>query len=223
MQGGDLVGYTTTLEVDAALDLYRQGLFPLPAGGAFAWFFPEVRAVMRLGPEAIPVPTSTIKLASRYRVAIDSNPLAVVEACAGTPRPGGWIDDEMIGFYKGAIRAGHLHSVEVYDDGDLAGGLFGITTGGVFCGESMFHAAPNTSKLALAVLAAEARRCGYALIDGQWITSHLISVGFVAADRRSYRRMLADAAKASPLPLPSGPLELDRARLRRLIAPLPHA
>ena len=223
MQGGDLAGYSLTLELDRALELYRQGLFPLPVEGGFAWFLPELRAVMRLGPGAIPVSTSTMKLAGRYRVAIDLDPLAVVEACAGAPRPGGWIDGSMIAFYREAAEAGHLHSVEVYGGGGLAGGLFGIAAGGVFCGESMFHAAPNTSKLALAVLAGEARRCGYALIDGQWVTSHLISLGFETADREGYRRMLEGARKAATVPFKSGPLEMSRARLQELIAPLRRA
>jgi len=122
----------------------------------------------------------------------------VIEACAA-PRPGhpeSWISERIAASYRALHRAGHAHSIECWADGKLAGGLYGVGFGRVFCGESMFSRARDASKVALAWLVASMRRCGFTLLDCQFMTPHLASLGAVEIDAQAYSGLLGDALSA---------------------------
>jgi leucyl/phenylalanyl-tRNA--protein transferase len=172
--------------------------------GMLAWWSPEPRGVLPL--DGLRISRSLRKSCSRFEVRVDTAFRQVVAACADRSRVGHWITDEIAAAYLRLHRLGWAHSVEAWshDDGQLAGGLYGIATGGLFAGESMFHRRTDASKVALVALvdllggaagAAEGR-----LLDVQWRTDHLASLGVVEVDRATYRRRLA---RALALPLPA--------------------
>lgn len=128
----------------------------------------------------------------------------VIDACADPARPHGWIDGQIAAAYRELHRLGWAHSVEAWTpEGDLVGGLYGIAVGGLFAGESMFHHAPDASKVALVHLVDLLNDGGAALLDVQWTTDHLISLGAVDVAREDYLERLA-AALARPLPAAFG-------------------
>lgn len=130
----------------------------------------------------------------RFEVAVDRTFDGVVAACASRSDPAGtWIDAEIAESYAALHRAGFAHSVETWHDGELVGGLYGVTLRGAFFGESMFHRATDASKVALAWLVDRLRARGYTLLDIQWMTPHLESLGAVAVHRARYRGLLAAA------------------------------
>lgn len=172
-------------------------------GGMLAWWSPEPRGILPL--DGLRVSRSLRKSCARLEVRIDTAFRDVVAACADRARPGHWISDDIAGAYVRLHQLGWAHSVEAWsDDGRLVGGLYGIAVAGLFAGESMFHRRSDASKVALVALvdvlggaagAAEGR-----LLDVQWRTDHLASLGVVEVDRPTYRRRLA---RALTLPLPS--------------------
>ena len=199
------MGVGADLEPGTILAAYRSGLFPMPVDdGLLAWWSPEPRGVLPL--DGLRISRSLRKSCARFEVRVDTAFPEVVAACADRSRVGHWITDEIAAAYVRLHRLGWAHSVEAwsYDDGQLAGGLYGIATGGLFAGESMFHRRTDASKVALVALvdmlggaagAAEGR-----LLDVQWRTDHLASLGVVEVDRATYRRRLA---RALALPLPA--------------------
>jgi leucyl/phenylalanyl-tRNA--protein transferase len=117
----------------------------------------------------------------------------VIEACASVPRPGQrgtWITEEMKSAYLDLHRLGFAHSVESWSGGKLAGGLYGVSLGGAFFGESMFHRATDASKVALVALVTRLRERGFVLLDTQWTTEHLEQFGAIEIPRREYLRRL---------------------------------
>ena len=194
--GGDL-------EPGTLVAAYRQGLFPMPAGrdGPMAWGSPDPRAVMPL--DAVPRSRSLRRSTRRYELRVDTAFADVVEACADPRRPGGWISDDIREAYVGLHELGWAHSIEAWDGGGLAGGLYGVAIGGLFAGESMFHHRTDASKVALTGLVdlltadGDARR----LLDVQWATPHLASLGAVEVARPEYLRRLA-LARSAALPPP---------------------
>ena len=132
----------------------------------------------------------------RFEVAVDRTFEGVVAACASRPDADGtWIDDEIAESYTALHRAGFAHSVETWQDGELVGGLYGVTLRGAFFGESMFHRVTDASKVALAWLVERLRARGYTLLDIQWVTPHLAGLGAVAVHRTRYRALLAAAMR----------------------------
>ena len=132
----------------------------------------------------------------RFEVAVDRAFEGVVAACASRPDTDGtWIDAEIAESYAALHRAGFAHSVEAWQQGELVGGLYGVTLRGAFFGESMFHRATDASKVAVAWLVERLRARGYTLLDIQWVTPHLASLGAVAVHRTRYRALLADAMR----------------------------
>lgn len=124
----------------------------------------------------------------------------VISACADPTRPHGWIDGQVSAAYGRLHRLGWAHSVEAWDgDGELVGGLYGIAIGGLFAGESMFHTAPDASKVALVALVDHLNEGGAQLLDVQWTTDHLVSLGAVDVARDEYLARLGPAL-AAPLP-----------------------
>lgn len=195
-----VVGVGADLEPGTLLAAYRSGLFPMPIGrsGPLAWWSPDPRGVLPL--DGLRVSRSLRKSCARYEVRMDTAFADVIVACADRSRPGAWITEPVRRAYLELHHLGWAHSVEAWTPGgELAGGLYGVAVGGLFAGESMFHRATDASKVALVELVRRLRDGGAALLDVQWPTPHLTSLGAVAIPRPAYLRLLAEAL-ARPLP-----------------------
>ena len=195
--GGDLAPGTL-------LQAYRSGLFPMPledtdSGGLLGWWSPERRGVLPL--EGLRVSRSLARSCRRFETRVDTAFEAVVDACADPSRDHSWINADIREAYLRLHELGWAHSVESWsaEDGTLAGGLYGVAIGGLFAGESMFHRSRDASKVALVALVRLLRESGAALLDVQWLTPHLASLGVVEISRSEYQRQLAVALRR-PLP-----------------------
>lgn len=182
-----LVGVGADLAPGTMLAGYRSGSFPMPVDGELAWFSPDPRAV-RLVEERL---SRSMRRAARgFAVRVDSAFDAVVAGCADPRRPGGWITPEMTAAYRRLYDLGWAHSVEAWTpDGRLGGGLFGIAIGGLFAAESMFHTVTGGSTaavVALIDLLAVAGDGASRVLDVQWLSSHLASLGVVEIPRIEY-------------------------------------
>ncbi len=172
---------------------YRHGLFPMPVRrGVTAWWSPALRGIVPL--DGLQVSRSLRKSCARYQVRVDTAFDAVIDACADRQRPGAWINKDIKRAYLQLHQLGWVHTVEAWSPaGELAGGLYGIAIGGLFAGESMFHRQTDASKVALVALVDRLVRGGASLLDVQWVTPHLASLGAVAVPREEYHRRLAAA------------------------------
>lgn len=193
--GGDL-------EPERVLAAYRAGIFPWPllgADGPMLWFSPDPRLV--LYPERFRVSRSLRKelRQGRFEVTVDTRFREVMTACAEdrSGRPGTWITQPLIDAFDRLRRRGFAHSVECLADGELAGGLYGVAVGGAFFGESMFTRRSNASKVALVHLVDRLRSWGFAFIDCQQVTEHLLRFG---AEEVARTRFLDELAAAVALP-----------------------
>lgn len=201
----DLVGAGADLAPGTLLRAYRSGLFPMGIGAngrpPLGWWSPAQRGVLR--PGQVHLSRSLRRSLRRFEVSVDGDFASVVAGCADPAREGRWITAEVAAAYAELHRLGWAHSVEVWEAGRLVGGLYGVAIGGLFAGESMFHTATDASKAALVhldhLLGADGdpRR----LIDVQWSTSHLASLGVEEVERPAYLRALADALEAPDLDL----------------------
>jgi len=200
-----LVGVGADLEPGTVLAAYRRGLFPMPVGrrGLIGWWSPDPRAVIPLG--GLRVSRSLRRSIRRFEIRVDTAFDEVLDACADPSRPHGWISADVRTAYRRLHEMGWAHSVEAWDaEGDeLTGGLYGLAVGGLFAGESMFHRRTDASKAALAGLvdllgAGDGGPAGR-LLDVQWMTPHLASLGAVEIPREEYVRGVAVAVT---LPLP---------------------
>lgn len=194
-----LVAVGADLEPGTILAAYRSGLFPMPVRRkVMGWWSPDPRGVLPL--DGLRVSRSLRRSCARYEVRVDTAFDAVIEACADPKRPHGWIDHRIRDAYRTLHRMGWAHSVESWDDdGRLVGGLYGIAIGGLFAGESMFHRATDASKVALVHLVELLREGGAELLDVQWRTDHLATLGVVEIPRAEYLQRLAQAIER-PLP-----------------------
>lgn len=204
----DIVGLGADLEPGTLLSAYRQGLFPMRVDffsvqghdrPPIAWWSPVRRGVLPLA--GLRVSRSLRQSLKRFEIRVDTAFDDVVAGCADPRRPAGWIEPEIAAAYSELHRLGWAHSVEAWHDGRLAGGLYGVAIGGLFAGESMFSTVRDSSKVALVALVdllcdehADRR-----LLDTQWQTPHLESLGVVEISRREYLRRLEDALTV-PLP-----------------------
>lgn len=178
------------------LAAYRQGFFPMAIDGEIRWFSPRERGIIPLDGFHAPRRLRRVLRQGRFEVAVDRTFEEVVAACASRPGSDGtWIDAEIAASYAALHRAGFAHSVETWRQGELVGGLYGVTLRGAFFGESMFHRVTDASKIALAWLVERLRARGYALLDVQWVTPHLARLGAVAVRRARYRALLAAAMR----------------------------
>jgi leucyl/phenylalanyl-tRNA---protein transferase len=196
---GDLIALGGDLEPATVLGAYRAGLFPMPVEGEIGWFSPVDRGVLPL--DGLRVSRSLRRSVRRFEVTVDTAFDAVVAGCAAPVRDGGWIDDSIAAAYGRLHRLGWAHSVETWLDGELVGGLYGLAINGLFAGESMFSRATDASKVALVHLV-DLLNDEYAdrrVLDTQWQTDHLESLGVVEIDRDEYFARLG-AALALPLP-----------------------
>jgi leucyl/phenylalanyl-tRNA--protein transferase len=200
----DLVATGADLEPGTLLAAYRCGLFPMPARTltgrrTFGWWSPVDRGVLPLPGHH--VARSLRRSRRRMEVRVDTAFDEVVRGCADPSRHGGWIDRDVRAAYGELHRLGWAHSVEAWQDGELAGGLYGVAIGGLFAGESMFHRRTDGSKVALVGLV-ELLSDEYAaqrLVDVQWKTPHLATLGVVEVPRSAYLRALEQALEV-PLP-----------------------
>ncbi len=194
---GGLVGIGADLEAATLLAGYRHGVFPMPLSrrGAIGWWSPDPRGVLPL--DGLRVTRSLRQSCSRYEVRVDTAFEAVLRACGDPRRPHGWIDGRIRRAYLRLHELGWAHSVECWDEhSHLVGGLYGVAIGGFFAGESMFHHARDASKVALVALVAQLRSDGASLLDVQWCTPHLASLGAIEIAREDYVRRLAVAVSA---------------------------
>ncbi len=191
--GDGVVGTGADLEPGTLLAAYRGGMFPMPYGTVLAWWSPDPRGILPL--DGLRVTRSLRRSTRRYEIRVDTAFEEVIDACADVRRPSGWISPEIWAAYMRLHRLGWAHSVEAWslDDGTLAGGLYGVAIGGLFAGESMFYRRTDASKVALVGLVERMRGRGMTLLDVQWATDHLRSLGAVEIPRREYLERLADA------------------------------
>lgn len=195
--GEDLVGVGADLEPGTLLAAYRAGLFPMGLGrhgrGPIGWWSPDPRGVLPL--TGLKVSRSLRRSCPRFEIRLNSAFEPVVTACADPGRPGRWITARVAEAYRRLHALGWAHSVECWRDGRLAGGLYGVAVGGLFAGESMFHRETDASKVALVALVELLRDApGDArLLDLQWCTPHLASLGAVDIPRSGYLARLVDA------------------------------
>jgi leucyl/phenylalanyl-tRNA--protein transferase len=191
------------------LRAYRMGIFPwYSADQPILWWSPDPRLVLL--PECLKVSRSLRKTLRKglFAITADTAFEQVVAACAG-PRqgePGTWITSEMFRAYCRLHRLGHAHSIETWQQGELVGGLYGVSLGRVFYGESMFSWISDASKIALVALAAQLQRWEFAVIDCQVTTAHLLSMGAVDIPRSSFLQLLECYC---PQPGQPGPWRLD--------------
>ncbi len=193
-----VVGVGADLEPATLLAAYRSGLFPMPVdGGVVAWWSPDPRGILPL--EGLRVSRSLRQAVGRAEVSVDRAFPAVIEACADPARPHGWINEAIVAAYTRLHELGWAHSVEVWNGDDLVGGLYGVAVGGLFAGESMFHRQRDASKVALVHLVGLLDDGEPRVLDVQWTTPHLTSLGAVDVPRTEYLDLLGAALEA-PLP-----------------------
>jgi leucyl/phenylalanyl-tRNA---protein transferase len=200
--GDDLVGIGADLEPATLLAAYRSGIFPMPEHGVrppMYWYSPVDRGVIPL--DGLVVSRSLRRAVREYDVRVDTAFDRVVAACGDPRRPQGWITGQIARAYGELHRLGWAHSVETWRDGELVGGLYGVAIGGLFAGESMFHHARDASKVALVGLVdlLGDEHAASRLLDVQWLTPHLATLGAVEVPRATYLDRLS-AALALPLP-----------------------
>jgi leucyl/phenylalanyl-tRNA--protein transferase len=191
----EVVGIGADLEPGTLLSAYRTGVFPMPAKrGVMAWWSPDPRGIIPL--DGLRVSRSLRRSCSRFEIRVDTACQEVIQACGDSKRPHGWIDRDILAAYTRLHEWGWVHSVEAWDgDGRLAGGLYGVCLGGLFAGESMFHRQTDASKVALVALVELLNQAGGALLDVQWVTPHLRSLGAVEVSREQYLVRLGAAVK----------------------------
>ena len=182
------------------LRAYAIGLFPMAEGAddpSLFWLDPEQRGVFPLDGMVVSRSLGKALRQDRFEVVVDRDFDAVLEGCAAPApdRPETWINDQIRSLYRQLFDAGYAHTVEAYRDGELVGGLYGVALGAAFFGESMFHRRTDASKICLLHLAARLRAGGYRLLDTQFVTPHLATLGAVEVPRARYRKRLAEAVK----------------------------
>lgn len=199
-----LVALDRYLSVERLVSAYRHGIFPWPDSslpGAIPWVCPARRAILEF--DALRVPKSLRRVRQRawtaFRFTTDGAFAEVIQACAAVPRPGQqgtWITSAMIAAYLELHRHGHAHSVEMWDGDTLVGGLYGVTAGGVFTGESMFHRINDASKLCVLHLIDHLRARGATWLDIQQLTPHFAALGAREIPREEFLALLAAEQRA---------------------------
>jgi len=191
---------TTTIEITAEvlLKAYACGIFPMAESAddpALYWIEPDIRGIIPLEGFHIPVRLKRTVRSTSFAVVINRDFDAVIEACAEatSDRARTWINTRIRKIYRNLFERGHCHTVEVYDGARLVGGLYGVSLGRAFFGESMFHRARDASKIALVHLVARLRAGSYRLLDTQYVTEHLRTFGTIEVPKRRYHRLLEDA------------------------------
>ena len=195
----DVIALGGDLKPATLIAAYRQGVFPMDVQAdtrVRAWWSPNPRGIVPL--DRLRVTRSMRQSAKRYDVRIDTCFIDVIRECANPSRDSGWITGEFIDAYTTLHQLGWAHSVEVFDrDGQLAGGLYGVRINGLFAGESMYHLQRDASKVALMALVHLMRDTGMTLLDVQWLSEHLRSLGAIEVAREEYLALLTNALKTA--------------------------
>ena len=191
----DLIAVGGDLGAATLINAYRRAIFPMEVSalqGKLGWWSPDPRGIVPL--DGLRVTKSMRQSARRFEIRIDTCFTDVMRACGNPSREDGWITQEFITAYTRLHELGWAHSVEVFDrEGQLAGGLYGVRIHGLFAGESMFHSQRDASKVALMALVQLMRDTGLQLLDVQWCTEHLASLGAIEVGRSAYLSLLAGA------------------------------
>lgn len=205
-----LLGFGGKLTPDWLLDAYCHGIFPWPAGDddlPVPWWSPDPRAVIELDRLHVSRSLRRTLRRGRFTPTRDRDFPAVIRACSKAPGRVGatWLTPAMVRAYTRLFQLGHAHSLEVWHEGQLAGGVYGVAIGGFFAAESMFYRVRDASKVALVHLVEHLRARGYRLLDIQQLTPHTRSLGAVEIPRREYLARLA-VAQALPVRFDDAPI-----------------
>ena len=191
----DLLALGADLEPSTVIEAYRRGLFPMGVGDLgdrLGWWSPDPRGILPL--DSLRVTRSMRQSAKRYEIRVDTCFTRVMRGCADPSRGRSWITAAFVEGYTRLQELGWAHSVEVFNHrGELAGGLYGLRVAGCFSGESMFHIERDASKVALMALVDLMTKSGMTLLDVQWCSEHLASLGAIDIPRREYLARLAVA------------------------------
>lgn len=196
-----LVGIGGDLRPRTLLEAYRKGIFPWAGNQPIPWYSPDPRMVLRPGDLRVSRSLRKLRRQGRLEVRVDTCFADVMRACAGVPRPGQdgtWISPAMVRAYTTLHQQGYGHSIEVFEDDQLVGGLYGLAIGAMFFGESMFHTRRDASKLALWHLCERLAAWEFDLIDCQQETRHLASLGAAPITRPDFLARLAAAVAVPP-------------------------
>jgi leucyl/phenylalanyl-tRNA---protein transferase len=195
----DIVGFGGDLTLENLRNAYRRGIFPWHVEGLpLPWYCPEDRATLEFDQIHIPKSLRKELAKTRFTFTIDRAFEAVIKSCSRAKRGDGhgtWITDEFIRAYCDFHAAGDAHSVEVWEENELVGGLYGVDAGGVFCGESMFHLRSNASKFALLHLVEHLKKRGATWLDIQVMTPHFEVLGAEELEREDFLDKLEETQK----------------------------
>lgn len=185
------------------LRAYTCGIFPMAENASdpsLHWFEPKRRGILPLDAFHLSRSLTKVVRSGAFEVRIDQDFDAVINACASAApgRESTWINGTIRRLYRALFDRGHCHTVEAYQAGKLVGGLYGVSIGGVFFGESMFHTVTDASKVALVHLVARLKRGHYQLLDAQFVTTHLASFGAIEINKGLYRTLLTQALPVRP-------------------------
>jgi leucyl/phenylalanyl-tRNA---protein transferase len=206
------LAYGGDLEPATLVDAYAHGIFPWPdQRGRLSWWSPDPRAVFPAGGVHVSRTLGRTLRSGRFACTVDAAFAEVVRGCADRPDEGSWITPAMARAYGRLHELGLAHSVEVWDGERLVGGIYGVALGGAFVGESMFHRVPDASKVALVTLDRELEAAGYAFLDAQLPTAHLLRMGVAVIPRSDYLALLRRALALRPVGLD------DDGRTRRFL------
>ena len=187
------------IPTDLLLHAYRQGVFPMGMeDGTIGWFSPDPRGVMPLDDRFhVSARLARVMRSGRFTTSVNRDFEGVMRGCAADREEGTWISEEIVESYVALHQQGRAHSVEVWRDGRLVGGLYWVHLGAAFFGESMFHTETDASKVALVALVERLRVRGFQLLDIQWLTPHLARFGAIEIPRRTYLAQLAEALEVA--------------------------
>ena len=183
-----------TLTPDLLLNAYASGVFPMAENRDdpdIFWVDPQFRGVIPLDDFRISRSLAKTLRRAPFQITLNTAFEQIVTGCADRPQT--WINDTIFDLYRALHARGDAHAIEVWDGPDLVGGVYGITIGGAFFGESMFSRRRDASKVALAYLVDHLSRCGFVLFDTQFITDHLASLGAIEIPRKAYQAALSQA------------------------------
>ncbi len=188
------------LTPDILLEAYAAGIFPMAERAddpELFWVDPHRRGIIPLDRFHVPRRLARVLRRGSFTVSVDTQFAAVMRGCAeaSDTRPSTWINAEIVRLYGALFERGAAHSVECWQEGALVGGLYGVSLGAAFFGESMFSRVTDASKVALVHLVARLRRGGYQLLDTQFVTPHLAQFGAIEVSRARYHRLLAEALR----------------------------
>ena len=193
----DVLALGADLEPATVIDAYRRGMFPMgvgESGDPIGWWSPDPRGILPL--DGLRVTRSMRQSAKRYEIRVDTCFTRVMRGCADPSRGGSWITEAFFEGYTRLHELGWAHSVEAFNRrGELAGGLYGLRIDGCFSGESMFHTERDASKVALMALVDLMRSSKMTLLDVQWCSEHLASLGAIAIPRHEYLARLMAALR----------------------------